>query len=268
MCGIFGFILNKPLSMKKVFGVLKKLEASKYPDEKLPVGGFGAGVAIMLPDGDVRIEKVGKASDSPAAELEEIIKNACLMNAQLKSAKVLLGHVRMPSPDKMGTVKFKEAAQPFVGHFERQLTVVAVHNGTVENCEELRGNLKKHVFESEKSGAFIDSEVIPHYFGEILLQEEDADGAAYELLNTLKGSNAAAVLQIDEENAFLHLVYKGKPRGLTVWANGKGEVVFCSRPEPVEKELDSLLLSGKFERKISLSYKEDAGLKLTFSVPS
>ncbi len=268
MCGIFGFILNKPLSMKKVFEVLKNLEVSNYPDERLPVGGYGAGVAIMLSDGDVRIEKVGKTSDSPAAQLEEIVRNACLMNAQLNNARVLLGHVRNPSPKNMGTVGFKEAAQPFVGHFERQLTVVSVHNGTVENSEELRGNLKKHVFESEKSGAFIDSEVIPHYFGEILLQEEDADGAAYELLNTLKGSNAAAMLQIDEENAFLHIVYKGKPRGLTVWTNDKGEAVFCSRPEPVEKELESLLLSGKFERKISISHKEDAGLKLTFTVPS
>jgi hypothetical protein len=39
MCGIFGFILKKPLSLNKVFAVLKKLEASKYPDETQPVGG-------------------------------------------------------------------------------------------------------------------------------------------------------------------------------------------------------------------------------------
>ena len=268
MCGIFGFILNKPLSMKQVFAVLKKLEVSKYPDEEFPVGGYGAGIAIMFADGDVRIEKVGKTADSPAGQLEEIVKNACIMNAQLSNAKVLLGHVRNPSPGNMGTAKFKEAAQPFVGHFEQQLTVVSVHNGTVENWKDLRADLKEHVFESEKAGSFIDSEVIPHYFGEILLEQEDVDGAAYELLDTLEGSNAEALLQIDEENAFLHLIYKGKPRGLTVWANNKGEVIFCSRPEPVEKELESLLLSRKFKEKISISHQEDAGLKLTFRVPT
>ncbi len=266
MCGIFGFILDKPLSMKKVFAVLKKLETSKYANEEFALGGYGAGIAIMMADGDVRVEKVGKTADSPAAELEEIVKKACVMHAELDNAKVLLGHVRMPSAENMGTVKFKEAAQPFVGHFEQDLTVVSVHSGVVDNWKALRADLKKHIFESEKSGKFIDSEVIPHYFGEILLQLEDADSAAYELLNTLKGSNVAALLQIDAENAFMHLVYRGTPRGLKVWENEKGEVIFCSRAEPVENELESLLLSGKFKEKVSLSRNEDAGLKLSFPI--
>lgn len=266
MCGIFGFILNKPISMKKVFEAMKKLEISKYPYENLPLGGYGAGVAIMMPDGDVRTEKVGKNAESPAAELERIVKNACVMNAELDSAKVLLGHVRNPSAENMHTVKYKEAAQPFVGHFEQQLTVVSVHNGNLENWKKLKSELKKHVFETEKIG-FIDSEVIPHYFGEILLQQEDANEAAYQFLNLLKGSNAVGLLQIDEENAFLHLIYRGTARGLAVWANDRGEVVFCSRPEPVEEAFESMLLSGKFSQKIQISPQYDAGLKLTFQVP-
>jgi glucosamine 6-phosphate synthetase-like amidotransferase/phosphosugar isomerase protein len=264
MCGIFGFVVKKPLSMNKVFEVLKKLEVSKYPDETEPVGGYGAGIAIMFPDGDVISEKVGKTTDSPVAQLEQTVKKLTIMNAKLDSATVLLGHVRFPSPENIGTAKFKEAAQPYVENFEQNLTVVSVHNGNVENFKELKSRLQTHVFESEKIG-LIDSEVIPHYFGEMVNELESSNAAAYELLSAMKGSNAAALLQIDEENAFLHLIYKGKARGLNVWTNDKGEVIFSSRPEPVVEVLKSLLVSGKFREKVVINPKEDAGLKLSFS---
>jgi glucosamine 6-phosphate synthetase-like amidotransferase/phosphosugar isomerase protein len=265
MCGIFGFILKKPLSINKVFSVLKKLETSKYADEEFPVGGYGAGIAVMLPDGNVINEKVGKNGESPVAELETIIKNKDFMNAKLSRVQVLLGHVRFPSPENMGTVKFKEAAQPYIEHFEPELTIVSAHNGTVQNLKELKAKLGSHVFESEKTG-LIDSEVVAHYFGELINEADTPDEAAYQLQSTLKGSNVEALLQIDQENVLLHLVYKGSPRGLTVWSNDNGEVIFCSRPEPVEQELKSLLAIGKFKCKTSLTPNEDAGLKLTFLV--
>jgi hypothetical protein len=74
------------------------------------------------------------------------------------------------------------------------------------------------------------------------------------------------LLQVDEENAFLHLIHKGSARGLIVWANDKNEVIFCSRPEPVEDELKGLLAIGKFKEKIVINWKEEAGLKLSFPV--
>jgi glucosamine 6-phosphate synthetase-like amidotransferase/phosphosugar isomerase protein len=264
MCGIFGFILKKPVSMRKVFQILKKLEASKYPDETQPLGGYGAGIAVMLPDGNIISEKVGKTADSPAAQLEEIMMKK-VMDSKLSQASVLLGHVRFPSPENMGTVKYKETAQPYVENFEPKLTVVSAHNGNVENFKELKAKLKTHVFESDKVG-FIDSEVIPHYFGEMLNEQESTDAAVYELLSALKGSGVAALLQVDEEDAFLHLIYKGKARGLTVWTNDKNEVIFCSRPEPVEEEFKALLAIGKFKEKVAINWKENAGLKLSFPV--
>jgi glucosamine 6-phosphate synthetase-like amidotransferase/phosphosugar isomerase protein len=263
MCGIFGFILKKPISMNKVFQILKKLEDSKYPGEEQPVGGYGAGIAVLLPDGDVISEKVGKTTDSPAAQLEEIMKSKIKKNDKLLGASVLLGHVRFPSPENMGTIKYKEAAQPYVENFETNLTVVSVHNGKVENYKELKAKLKTHVFESEKIG-FVDSEVIPHYFGEMLNEMENTNAAVYELQLALKGNNVAALLQIDEENAFVHLIHRGKTRGLTVWTNDKGEVIFCSRPEPVEVELKALLAIGKFKEKVVIAPQEDVGLKLSF----
>ena len=58
MCGIFGFALRKPLPLTRVFRVQERLETHKYPQEKTTLGGFGAGIAILLPDGSVFSEKV------------------------------------------------------------------------------------------------------------------------------------------------------------------------------------------------------------------
>ena len=153
--------------MTNVLKVLQKLEASKYSDEKLPVGGYGAGVAVLLDDGGVFSEKIGKTGGSPVAELAEILKT------QLSEARVLVGHVRFPGLEFMDTVKFKEATQPYVENFEPKLTIVSAHNGRLENYLELRAKLKEHVFESEKY-RLIDSEVIPHYFGELLDEDPGA----------------------------------------------------------------------------------------------
>ncbi|MGQ9726533.1 MAG: hypothetical protein ACUVQL_05330 [Candidatus Bathycorpusculaceae bacterium] len=77
--------------MIKVFRVLQKLEVHQYPNEPRPVGGFGAGVAILKRDSRIILEKVGKSCDiSPARCLSEIVN--------LEEASVLVGHVRMPSP--------------------------------------------------------------------------------------------------------------------------------------------------------------------------
>jgi glucosamine 6-phosphate synthetase-like amidotransferase/phosphosugar isomerase protein len=259
MCGIFGFVMKKPLPMAQVFHVLQKLEVSQYPGEPRPVGGYGAGVAVLLGDGSILSEKVGKMVDSPAGQLAD------MMRAKLAEASVLIGHVRFPNSEFMDTAKFKEAAQPYVEHFEPELTIVSAHNGRVENYMELKKKLSAHVFESEKVG-LVDSEIIPHYFGEILNEAEDVDEAVYELFCTLKGSNSVAMLHVDDENAFLHLVHKGKTRGLTVWANEKNEVIFCSRPEPVMEEFDRILARDKFKEKASIKWREDAGLKLSFPI--
>jgi glutamine phosphoribosylpyrophosphate amidotransferase len=256
-------MLKKPLSMTKVVKVLQKLEASKYPDEKFPVGGYGAGIAVMLDDGGVLAEKVGKNVDSPVAELAGILK------PRLSEARILMGHVRYPSLEFLDTVKFKEAAQPYVENFEPELTIVSAHNGRIENYLELRAKLKEHVFESEKT-RLIDSEIIPHYFGALLNEKEETEQAVHKLMDSLKGPmvGSIAMLQLDEEEQILHLLHKGWSRGLTVWANDKGEVVFCSRPEPVLEELKDMLNRGGFKETVVVKLREEAEFKLAFPVPT
>ncbi len=259
MCGIFGFVLNKPLPMNKTFQVLQKLEASKYMGEKTPVGGYGAGVAVLLDDNSVFSEKIGQTADSPACKLAETVK------PNLQEARVLIGHVRYPGSEFLDTVKFKEAAQPYVETFDPEMTIVSAHNGRVENYMELKKKLKGHAFESEKT-KLIDSEIIPHYFGSLLQEAEDANQAVNELLCALQGRTVGSVslLHLDDENAFLHLIHKGWSRGLTVWANERNEMIFSTRPEPVVTELKETLTIGEFKEKAVIKLREDATLKLSF----
>jgi glutamine phosphoribosylpyrophosphate amidotransferase len=259
MCGIFGFVLKNPVPTQSTFRILQKLEVSQYPGETKPVGGYGAGIAVMLNDGNILLDKVGAVDGSPAAHLSKIVQ------PKLQSASVLMGHVRYPSPEFREAARFKETAQPYVGQFEPELTIASAHNGKVENYKELKARMKEHVFDSEKMG-FVDSEIIPHYFSELVNETESVDEALYRLLCTLKGSNSISMFHVDAENAFLHLVHKGKTRGLTVWTNETDEVIFCSRPEPVRDEFETLLLRGEFKEKISIKWREDVGLKLSFPI--
>jgi glucosamine 6-phosphate synthetase-like amidotransferase/phosphosugar isomerase protein len=259
MCGIFGFVLKKPVYTPMIFRVLQKLEFSQYPGEIKPVGGYGAGVAVMLNDGSILLEKVGKVAGSPALYLAKIVES------KFSAVSVLIAHVRYPSPEFAGFASSKETAQPYVGQFEPELTIASVHNGKVENYKELKAKMQDHVFESEAAG-FVDSEIIPHYFSELINETGNSNDALYRLFCTLKGSNSIGMFHTDKENAFLHLLHKGKTRGLTVWTNEKEEVIFCSRLEPVTEEFDKLLLRDKFKKKISINWREDAGVKLSFPI--
>jgi glucosamine 6-phosphate synthetase-like amidotransferase/phosphosugar isomerase protein len=236
--------------------VLERLEVHRYAYEPRPVGGYGAGVAILEDGGNLWIEKVGKIGDvSPAKQVSALVK--------ICQARVFVGHVRMPSPEFMASVKFKETAQPYVVQRNSNSVIVSVHNGKVENYKELRLLLsKEHVFESEKV-ELIDSEVIPHLFQE-LLDQKGIDEALSSLFRSLQGSSAIGILHLNDDRAFLHFIHKGKTRGLTIWTNDQGEVVFCSRKEPLMEEFSDILTRGKFKEKISIAYHEDAGLKLSY----
>ncbi|MEM3700745.1 MAG: hypothetical protein QXL57_07780 [Candidatus Bathyarchaeia archaeon] len=261
MCGIFGFALNRHVPMVKVFRVLQKLEAHKYPNEPRPVGGFGAGVAILKKGRSVFLEKIGKPCDvSPARRLSEIVNIA--------EASVLIAHVRMPSPQFMETAKFKEAAQPYVTQCLADSTIISAHNGNVTNYKTIREKLAaKHIFESEKI-ELIDSEIIPHLFEELLLEKADPKKAIEVLFQTLEGSNTLSLLQIGANHLLLHFVHKGKTRGLTVWNNNEGEVVFCSRKEPLMEEFGDVLGEGEFREEVFIHYGEEASLKMTVPLSS
>lgn len=257
MCGIFGFALKKPVNVDRVFRLLEKLEVHQYPSEPKPVGGYGAGIAVLKESGEVLLEKVGSVDGSPATRLSEILS--------VEEASVLVAHVRMPSPQFMETSSFKETAQPYMARCNSIVTVVSAHNGNVTNYEEIRKNLETHSFESERI-ELIDSEVIPHLFEELLMEKSDVNETLDALFSSLEGSNALSLLHIDNEWVFLHFIHKGKTRGLHVWTNSQGEVFFCSRNELLMETFGDMLTQGEFEREVAVPYREDASLKLSFTI--
>ncbi len=258
MCGIFGFALKRAVPMPLVFRVLEKLEVHQYPQEPKPVGGYGAGVAVLENEGRVMLEKVGKVDVSPARHLSEI--------TNISEASILFAHVRMPSPQFMENASFKETAQPYIAKCYPHLTVISAHNGNVTNYKEIREKLGQlHVFESEKV-ELIDSEVIPHIFEEQLEEKGVIDDALNALFSTLEGPNAVSLLQTGNEGMSLHFIHKGKTRGLTIWTNEENEIIFCSRKEPLIRDFSEIFAKGKFKEKVVIPYHEDIILKLSFPV--
>ncbi|MBS7632116.1 hypothetical protein KEJ15_00620 [Candidatus Bathyarchaeota archaeon] len=258
MCGIFGFALTKPIPLAKTFRLLETLEVHQYPQEPKPVGGFGAGIAILQHDSTVFLKKIGEVNGSPARKLSEVTTTT--------EASILIAHVRMPSPEFMATARHMKTAQPYIAKCNPNLSVVSAHNGKVENYQEIRSGLcKEHFFDSEKI-QLIDSEIIPHCYEELLTQENTADKTLDKLCIALKGSNTISLLHIGKNKVILHLAHQGKTRGLTVWTNGKGEVVFCSRREPLEKEFGEMLRKNRFTEKIFIPYKKEEKFTASFHI--
>ncbi|MEM2546597.1 MAG: hypothetical protein QXM37_03095 [Candidatus Bathyarchaeia archaeon] len=257
MCGIFGFVLKKSVEMAVVFKVLRKLERHQYPDEKNPVGGYGAGVAVLTDTGKVLLKKVGKIEGSPAEHLSRV--------CELQWASVLVGHVRLPSPQFMETAEFDETAQPYVARCIKDLTIISAHNGNVTNYKTIRENLGvKHAFESEKI-ELIDSEVIPHLFEELLIEKSDPKKALEALFQTLEGANTVSLIQVEANCLLLHFIHKGKTRGLTVWKNDNEEIVFCSRKEPLMECFSGILERGGFREHVFIPWGVDANLQMTIN---
>jgi glucosamine 6-phosphate synthetase-like amidotransferase/phosphosugar isomerase protein len=259
VCGIFGFTLTEPVSLTKAFKVLEKLEVHQYPNETKPVGGYGAGLAVLRKDGSILLEKIGKAdAASPVRRLSRIVK--------AKEAAVLVAHVRMPSPQFMETARFRETAQPYATECYRDLTIVSAHNGYIENYKIIREKLDKtHVLECERV-ELVDSEVIPHYFEELLREKGDTGEALDALHSSLEGRMALSLLQVGNKGVFLHLVHKGKTRGLVVWTNSSGEVVFCSRKEPLTAEFADVLAEGTFEEKVSIPWEKQKDMIISYAI--
>ncbi|MEM3578658.1 MAG: hypothetical protein QXL54_00335 [Candidatus Bathyarchaeia archaeon] len=257
MCGIFGFVLKEPVEMAFVFNVLQKLEKHQYPNEKNPVGGYGAGVAVLTSSGEVLLKKTGRVNGSPVEHLSRV--------CGIRRASVLVGHVRFPSPWFMDSAHFRETAQPYMAQCFSRLKVVSVHNGYVENYKAIRERFgKTHLFESEGKAVLIDSEVLPHFFEELLVAEKSCEKALERLFQAIEGANTISFMHVEDGSVFLHLIHKGKTRGLHVWKNEEGEVVFCSRKEPLTECFSHVLSRGKFMEHVVIPYGEEGNYRGTF----
>lgn len=169
MCGIFAYSGKKQNAGALVLEGLKTLEYRGYDSW---------GVALKTADGKVFIEKhPGKIGEATLPSLKSTIG---------------IGHTRWATH---GGVT-KENAHP---HADCLKKVIVVHNGIVDNYEEIKKDLQKkgHKFVSET-----DTEIIAHLVEEKLKKKKDLKQIVLESFNELNGMNAIIVFFPESEQFF------------------------------------------------------------------
>ena len=175
MCGIIGYIGEKnPIDI--LINGLKSLEYRGYDS---------AGIALKNKDQVETIKSVGKIIN-----LEEKIKSTDLISSNLGIA-----HTRWATHGRPS----KENAHP---HNAGKITLV--HNGIIENADELRENLKKEgiSFYSETDTEVVAALINKYY-------EKSPVDAITKALQEVKGSYALGILFEDNED--LYAVRKDSP---------------------------------------------------------
>ena len=158
MCGIFGYVGNKQQAADIVLEGLKLLEYRGYDSW---------GIAVKQGKKLVYEKHVGKIGDA---------------KINLPQSALGIGHTRWATH---GGVTEKNAHP----HMDCTKTIAVVHNGIVENFQELKEELieKGHKFISET-----DTEVIPHLLEENL-KHEGFSSSVRDAFNLLKGLNAVVI---------------------------------------------------------------------------
>lgn len=237
MCGLFGYFGRTAISSTAIINILADLEKAQLPIEKTPVGGDGAGIAFL--QDKVQCIKYGFKDESPAKLLQSTVPD--------QKIKQVLAHVRKASPDFKDTIGLPGCAQPYMLKCPGDLKLVSMHNGMFSNYEKIYGSLKKEHYLESQPVQIIDSEVILHYFEELLEAYKRVEAAVTALYDTLEGpGNALAMWLRKKAKEYLILLYKGKARGMFVWENAHRDILFASRREPVEDHLGWLINEQAF----------------------
>jgi len=167
MCGIIGYCGKKP-AVPIALEALKRLEYRGYDS---------AGIASLY-DGKLLIRK-------DAGKIDEVIQKQNLAGLP---GIVAIGHTRWATHG--GVTQFN--AHP---HSDCGGRVAVVHNGIIENNQQLRQELTKmgHKFTSET-----DTEIIPHLIEDELKNGCSLEQAVLNIAPRLEGSYAFLVISLDD----------------------------------------------------------------------
>jgi len=189
MCGIFGYIGKRDSALDLVIEGLRKLEYRGYDSW---------GVAADL-EGQLFIEKqVGKISEADLGPIKG------------KKVHMAMGHTRWATHGGVTQAN----AHP---HFSWDKKIAVVHNGIIENYEEIREFVGREKFVSQT-----DTEVIAHLIGHYR-QTMSFKEAVLAAIHKLKGRYAIVVMNVGEP--YLIAARRGSPLILGV---GKGEYFLAS----------------------------------------
>ncbi|MDY6774134.1 MAG: glutamine--fructose-6-phosphate transaminase (isomerizing), partial [Candidatus Nanohaloarchaea archaeon] len=183
MCGIIGYS-GEGNAGDTVLEGLERLEYRGYDSSGIVVSGEEGSEIVKVPE-----------------EIEE------LRNEEVPSGgDVGVGHTRWATH---GGVT-EQNAHP---HTDCQGRFAIVHNGIIENHQELREELSEHEFSSET-----DSEVIAHFLEDRVEGGEDVAEGIERLLSEAEGT--MAVVALDTRTGTLYGFRRGSPLAVGI---GKGE---------------------------------------------
>ncbi len=179
MCGIVGAVRKDTSAMPILLTGLRSLEYRGYDS---------SGIAIIEDKKLICVKKVGKV-----AELEkEIAKD-------VYSGKVGIAHTRWATHG----IPSEKNAHPHISTED----VAVVHNGIIENHEQLRALLESRGY---KFSSETDTEVISHLVHYYLSQENDLFSAVKKAVRELSGSYAIAVISKNAANQIV-VARQGSP---------------------------------------------------------
>jgi glucosamine--fructose-6-phosphate aminotransferase (isomerizing) len=202
MCGIVGYVGHREATSLILEG-LRRLEYRGYDS---------AGIAVVEPGGTLGVRRnVGKLSNLAAA-----------LQAQPLQGNIGIGHTRWATHGQPSETN----AHP---HTDCSGNLVVIHNGIVENFQELRQRLKSkgHTFASET-----DTEVIVHLVEEYVKAGATLEDAARQALVQLKGAHGIVLMSRLEPDRLV-CARIGNAGGVTIGlgSNG-GEETFIASDMP------------------------------------
>ena len=200
MCGITGYI-GKKEGLALVFNSLKKLEYRGYDSAGVAYFGNKNGEMVLG-----AIKRAGK--------LEVLGK--VIGNEQSLPGTSAIAHTRWATHG----VPNEANAHP---HSDCKKQIFLVHNGIIENYQELKTQLKSvgHKFKSET-----DTEVVAHLIEENLKSEKNFEDAFAQSLKSIRGAYALAVISKSSPQQ-IYFARLGSPLVLGI---GQDEYFLASDP--------------------------------------
>ena len=199
MCGIIGYAGRRQAAELLLQG-LSTLEYRGYDS---------AGIAVVGSDGNTSVHKrVGKLSNLQTA-----------LNGDMPEGKLGIGHTRWATHGAPSDTN----AHP---HIDCNGDVVVVHNGIVENYQDLRRDLtdRGHLFTSQT-----DSECIPHLIEDGIEKGQTLEEAVTAAAQLIRGASAVVAFSTRDPGKIVGLRL-GNAGGIVVGKNDDG--VFLSSDLP------------------------------------
>jgi glutamine---fructose-6-phosphate transaminase (isomerizing) len=173
MCGIVGYIGEKDATLIILNG-LRKLEYRGYDS---------AGIAVLNDKNQIEVRR-------DAGKLDNLFN---LVNRDPVKGKIGIGHTRWATHGEPSA----RNAHPHIGATGR---VVVVHNGIVENFQELQEELAAEGVEFKSD---TDTETIVHLIERYITITGDLEEAVRKTLQQIRGAHGIVVLSADEPDKII-----------------------------------------------------------------